>query len=259
MKLSIIIPAYNEEKRLPQTLEEYSSFFSKRFNRDFEIILVPNNCTDRTIPVAEEFQRKFPQIKVHPSKKKGKGNAIIEGFRIARGELMGFVDADNSTKPPQFYELIEKIKDNDGIIASRWMEGARISRKQPLRRRIASRGFNFLVRTFFGISIKDTQCGAKLFKSQAIKKVLPSLGISDWGFDIDLLYHLKKNHFKFIEIPTIWHDSPNSKLKIGKTSFQMLLSIVRLRLIYSPFRFVVKAYDITHDFLTGKNNHPKGL
>jgi hypothetical protein len=110
-------------------------------------------------------------------------------------------------------------------------------------RRIASRGFNILVRTFFGIQIRDTQCGAKLFKGYAIKQVVNDLGISNWAFDIDLLYLMKRNGFKLKELPTEWTEPGDSHLRIMKTASEMFLAITRLRLIYSPFRFVVKMYD----------------
>ena len=110
-------------------------------------------------------------------------------------------------------------------------------------RRFFSRGFNILVRTLFGIHIKDTQCAAKLFRKKVLDKSLPNLGTSNWAFDIDLLYHVKKNNFKLKEIPTVWTEHGESHLKLGKTIPQMFLSVIRLRLVYSPFKFIVKFYD----------------
>ena len=249
MKLSIVIPAYNEEKRIKPTLNDYASFFSKKYGKNFEILVVLNGCKDKTLDVVRETSKKYPQIRYIDIKEKiGKGGAIIHGFRLSKGELIGYADADNATKVKAFNDLVEKINGFDGIVASRWIKGAKINKKQPLTRRIASRIFNIFTRILFGIKTRDTQCGAKLFKKKPIEKVLNELGITQWAFDIDLLYRLKKNGFKVLEIPTEWHDQKDSKLKIGKTSLEMFLAIIRLRLVYSPFKFIVifynKAYDL---------------
>ncbi len=233
-----------EEKRIKKTLEDYSRFFSEKMKNDFEILIILNGCRDKTFEIVTEFSKGRNYIKFKEFKDAiGKGGAIIEGFKMADADLIGFVDADGATNPKTFYQLIEKIRDNDGIIASRWIKGAKIKKKQPFLRRLSSRGFNVLVRLFFGIKIRDTQCGAKLFKKEAVKKVVNELGITQWAFDIDLLYRMKKNEFKIIEIPTEWEDIGGSRLNLKKTIPEMFVSVVRLRLIYSPFRFIVKIYD----------------
>src|SRR3989344_4625708 len=248
MKLSIVIPAYNEEKRIENTLISYYDYFNRIYSKDFEIFVVINGSNDNTIGVVDKISRQYEQIKyVNVSGKIGKGGAIIEGFKRVNGDLIGFVDADMATVPDAYYDLIVKLKNFDGIVASRWINGAIINRKQPLQRRVASRAFNLLIRILFGINIRDTQCGAKLFSNKAVKSVVNDLGITQWGFDVDLLYLLRKKDFKVIEIPTTWYDQEGSKLKVAKTSWQMFLSMIRLRLIYSRFIFVVKAYDKIHD------------
>jgi len=244
VKLSIIIPAYNEEKRILKTLETYNEFFSKKFKNEFEILVIVNNSKDNTLGIVKEFSRECKQIKYKNFNEAiGKGGAILEGFKIAKGDLIGFVDADNATRPESFYNLVENIKDYDGIIASRWIKGAKMNIKQPLIRRIGSRGFNFLVKLFFGINLSDTQCGAKLFKNSPLRKIAPKLGITKWAFDIDLLYLMRLNKFRVKEIPTIWYDDKESKLKVVKVTIEMFLAIMRLRLIYSPFKFIVRIYD----------------
>lgn len=249
MKLSLIIPAYNEEKRIKKTLEDYVIFLSKKLKKDFEILVVINNSTDNTLKIVQQLSKKYPQIKYkNYPQKLGKGGALIKGFGIFKGDLIGFVDADCSTPPHAFYELVEKIDGYDGIIGSRWVKGAKITLRQPISRRIASRGFNIMVRILLGIHTKDTQCGNKLFKKEAIRKVTPELGITMWAFDIDLLHRMKKHHYKIIEIPTEWHDVAESKLDLKRTIPEMFVSTIRLRLIHSPFKFIVTIYDRTTDF-----------
>lgn len=243
MKLSIIIPAYNEETRIAKTLENYTSFFNKTL-KDYEIIVVLNGCVDNTFEIVSKISKKNKTLNVLEFKEKiGKGSAIKQGFKIAKGDLIGFVDADSSTSPEEFLKLYNNISDYDGIIASRWMKGSVISKKQPFLRIIFGRVFNFIVNILFGFHYKDTQCGAKLFKKNAVEKIIDNIGLTKWAFDIDVLYLMKRNKFRIIEFPTTWGDSPESKLKLWKTVKQMALSVVRLRLYYSPFKFIAKAID----------------
>ena len=241
MKLSLIIPAYNEEKRISKTLEIYKRFLDSK-KLDYEIIVVLNGCKDDTQKIVDRFVNKNLRMLVY-EKAIGKGGAIIEGLKQANGDYIGFVDADAATLPEEYFKLIELIDKYEGVIASRYCKDAKILQKQPLSRRIASRAFNLLIRILFGLNFSDTQCGAKLFKKNVIKQIVPKLGITKWSFDIDLLYLMKKNKFKIKEIPTVWSEPGESKLKVFKTSIEMFLSILRLRLIYSPLKFTVKIYD----------------
>ena len=243
-KLSIVIPAYNEEKRLGRTLNDYGSYFLNKLGEDYEIFVVLNGCRDRTLDVVKGYSKKYPAIRYIDIKEGiGKGGALIEGFKIVNGDYIGFVDADGATNASAYYNLYEQIKDYDGIIASRWIKGAKVRVRQTAGRRIASRLFNVLVRILFGIDIVDSQCGAKLFTKKAIKNVVNELGTTRWAFDIDLLYLLKRNGFKLTEVPTEWDDQAESQLKMHRVIPEMLLAIIRLRLVYSPFYFVVDAYN----------------
>jgi len=241
MKLSIIIPAYDEENRIGKTLSAYYSFFLKLFNNNFEIIVIASNCSDKTPEIIKNFVKNKKQMKykIIPGKT-GKGGAIIEGFRIATGDLIGFADADNATDPAAFNNLIQKIGDYDGAIASRWVKGAKILTPQSFTRRVASRILNIMVRLLFQMNFNDTQCGAKLFKKEPLKNILPEIKSEDWTFDIDLLYNMQKRGSKIKEMPITWNERGGSKLNIKKTSLEMLFSITRLRLIHSPLKFIFK-------------------
>lgn len=243
MKLSIIIPAYNEERRIGKTLEDYASFFTKQYGREFEIIVVLNACRDNTLKVVKRYERQFPQIKHLDFKQGGKGFAVMKGFNLASGKVIGFTDADDSTNAEEFSKLVHQINGYSGTIGSRWIKGARVSPKQPLMRRVASRGFNSLIRVFFGINYYDTQCGAKVFKREVVRKVLPKLGVTEWAFDIDLLYQIKKIKNRIKEVPIKWSDVKGSKLNVTKTTIKMFLAIVRLRMINSPFEFMIRLYE----------------
>ena len=249
--ISIVIPAHNEEKRLGRMLESYGSFFEEKRKAkeisNFEILIVLNNCVDKTEDVVKIFSKKYSRIKYVHFKEGGKGFAIVEGFKEAlknkENKLIGFVDGDLSTPPEAFYDLIKNIDGYDGIIADRWDKKSIVTPKQSYFRRFISRGYNFIVKTLFFFPYSDTQCGAKVFKREILEKNIKKFGKSKWGFDIVLLYCLRKeSHAKIKSIPTIWHDEVGSHVNLKKTPLRMFASAVRLRLSHSPFSFIVRFY-----------------
>jgi glycosyltransferase involved in cell wall biosynthesis len=193
MKLSIVIPAYNEEKRIFKTLNEYYSFFKKELKNNFEIIIIPNNCNDYTLKVAKDFSKGKKNIIVFEIPYYiGKGGAVIKGFEIAKGKFIGFVDADNSTNPENFFKLYKNIGNLDGIIASRKIKGAEIKPKRRFSQYISSFTFNLIVRMLFNLKYKDTQCGAKLFKRETALFLSKNVSEKGWAFDVDMLYLCKR-------------------------------------------------------------------
>ncbi len=248
MKLTLVIPAHNEEQRIGETLDAYALFLRQKIQKkeleSFEMLIVINNCRDNTLGVVEKARKKHPEIRYLEYQKGGKGFALVEGFTYALGEFVGFVDADMSTPPESFFDLFQHINGYDGIIASRWMNGSLIKTPQTLLRKITSMGFNFLVRSILFLPYADTQCGAKLFTKKALDSVLPEIGITQWAFDIDLLFRLQRKGFRIKEIPTVWEDKKGSRLNLTKVPLQMFAAIVRLRLIYSPLKGVVRFYDL---------------
>jgi glycosyltransferase involved in cell wall biosynthesis len=235
--LLLLVPAYNEEKRIEPLLRDYAAYFRKNYSGEFELVVILNGCIDDTMGVVQKVAAEFPEISAldFPGRI-GKGGALIEGLKLhPRADLIGYVDADGATPPYAFHDLLKRIHEADCVIASRWLPGAILHQEQTTKRQFASRCFHFIVQTFFRMNIKDTQCGAKVIKRPAVEKVLPALRIADMAFDINLLYSLKHEGYKVLEIPTEWTDKVGSKVTLGRTSLVMFLSVVRLRLIYSPF------------------------
>lgn len=227
-KISIVIPAYNEERRIKRTLEDYYSLLSQKY-RNYELIVVCDGCTDKTPMIVKDFSKKYQGIKLleFPSRL-GKGGGLIKGFMKANGEIIGFTDADVAIPSSEYEKLILTIENGaDCAIASRRAKGAKILVKQPLERLIASRVFNIIVRAMFRLNLQDTQCGAKVFRGKVIKKVLPDLKAKGFEIDVDLLWNIKKNNFKIKEVPITWMHKTDStfSLKYGPTMFVNLLRI----------------------------------
>lgn len=223
--LTIIIPAYNEEQRIEATLQDYLNYFK---DQNIEILVILNGCTDRTLDIVKSFNsEKINYLDI--SEAIGKGGAIIEGFKIAKGDLISYIDADNSTKPLFLDHLIKNLGTYDGVMGSRYAEGANILTKQPILRRIASRSFRHLTRIILNLKYIDTQAGAKVFKREAIHDILPQLTITGWGFDVNILYKLKQKNYKVKEVPIDWADHGESKLKMRKAIPGMFKTLLKIR------------------------------
>ncbi len=224
--LSLIIPAFNEEKRIRKVIDSYSTFLNKKYN--YELIIVCDG-RDNTAEIVKDIMLSNPCIRLleFPTRQ-GKGGAIIHGFKESSGEAVGFVDADESLSPSEFEKLIDALKTTDCAIASRRVPGARISICQPWTRRISSRVFNILVNLMFNLGIRDTQCGAKLVKKKAIERVFSELQTKGFEFDVELLWRLKKGGFRIKEVPVDWKHEKGSTFSLGYSGM-MLLNLLRIK------------------------------
>jgi len=230
IKLSIVIPAYNEEKRIPKTLNEYYNFFKRELGREFELIIIPNNCKDNTLDVVKKFSKNKRNVIIKDIPcYVGKGGAVIKGFELARGELIGFTDADNSTTPENFFKLYNNLNGFDGIIASRKMKGARMFPPREFSKEFSSALYTLFVRIFFNLKYKDTQCGAKLFRRNVAKALSKRISERGWEFDVNILYLCKKNNFKIREYPIFWSDCEGSKLN-HFDGIKSILKLIKYRL-----------------------------
>ncbi len=221
--ISLVIPAYNEETRISDVLISYEAFL--KIYSDYEIIIVADG-SDRTGSIVGEFSKRNGKIRLLEFKtRQGKGGALVKGFERAQGEIIGFVDSDLAVKPEDYRKLIESIDDADCAIASRRASGSHIQVRQPWTRRLFSKSFNYLVRSMFFLEISDTQCGAKVFRKEALKKILPQLRSTGFEFDVELLWKLQKDGYKIREIPIAWshHGGSNFRLKFIPIMFWSLV------------------------------------
>lgn len=208
--LTIVIPTYNEENRILKTLKAYTSFFDKRLNCEY---IISDHSIDNTREIVRGFMKKHKNLYILGLSGRGKGIAIIEAFKIAKGDLVGFTDADNSTSPEEFFKLYQNLKGYDAVIGSRRLSKSDvvIYHKSPLRR-MGSFCLGLLVRTLFGLKIKDTQCGAKIFRREKIHMVIPKMRIKNSIFDVELLWRFNKIG-KIKEVPIRWIDDKFSHFK----------------------------------------------
>lgn len=230
--LSLVIPAWNEEARLPATLGMYLPFL-EAYGMPVEIIVVADGVTDRTSEVAAEFESKGVRV-LKFDHRLGKGGAVIEGFRSARYDLLGFIDADAPVTPVSVAYALSELAHADAAIASRRHPLSSAGRRPPFSRAVSSSVWNLLVRVLLGLKFRDTQCGAKFFRREAVLGVLSSVTLTNWAFDTALLFHLQQEGYKIVEVPVSWQSDPDTKLKLERVVPAMLISLIGIRLMSLP-------------------------
>jgi len=232
MELSIVIPAYNEEKRLQKTLDVIVEFCKKKRIK-YEIIVVNDGSTDKTKHIIQANCRINTRIMlVDNNKNRGKGYSVKHGVKKASGDLILFSDSDLSTPIEEYEKLKEYIdKGYDIAIGSRRIKGSEIKIKQPLHRRLIGKIFGLLVEILLLKGIKDTQCGFKLFRTNTAKNVFTQQRIRGYCFDVEILY-ISRNEYnaKIKEVPVTWINSAElSKVNVVKESPRMLKDLIKIR------------------------------
>lgn len=228
--LSVIIPAFNEEKRLPQTLRDINNYLQKQ-NYTSEIIVVSDGSTDRTCELVESLKSEIENLNLICEKEnRGKGYGVKIGMLRARGEYRIFTDADNSTPINQIEKFWPEFeKGADVVIGSRDIPGAILDPPQTLFRRFVGEVFKYLRKIIVGLwEIQDTQCGFKCFRAKVTEKIFPETKIERFAFDAEILILTKRKGFKIKEIPVYWKNDPNSKVKI-KSMIKMLIDLIKIR------------------------------
>lgn len=226
--LSVIIPAYNEAKRLPTTLIDIDKHLS-RAEYSYEIIVVNNHSTDGTGEVAKRFSELIKNLRVISVDRKGKGGAVAAGMLEAKGNIRVFTDADNSTSIDQFAGMIPYFKEGYNIvIGSRDAEGAKLIPAQPWYRRLSGNIGNLIIQVLLLSGIWDTQCGFKAFTEEAALQIFPNLKISGWGFDVEVLTLAKHLGYKVKEMGITWVNDPFSRVGIS-AYIQVLIDVLKIK------------------------------
>lgn len=226
--LSIIIPAHNEEKRLPQTLEQVFAFLKSQ-SYTSEVLIVENGSADRTFEVATEYNRTHSSLRVIREEQPGKGRAVRRGMLEARGQYRFMCDADLSMSIEQLNHFLPPSSQTDIAIASREAKGA-VREHEPLYRHLGGRLINITIRLLILPGLNDTQCGFKCFTAEAAEKIFPHQTLPGWSFDIEILYLARRLGLTVREVPIRWRFDAATKLSAVPDALRMIRDIFRIHL-----------------------------
>jgi len=230
--LSVIIPTYNEEKKLTGTLQSINDYLSRQ-SYDYEILVVDNGSTDKTAQIVRNLAGQIKRLKlIEGLGGRGKGFAVKKGMLMAKGDFRIFTDADNSTSIDQIEKMWPEFKKGyDVVIGSRDVEGAVLDPPQPwIRDKILGKGFKLYRKIILGLwGIQDTQCGFKCFTKKATEEIFPRCKINHFAFDPEVLVIGKSLGYKIKEIPVYWKNDPESKVNF-KSIIKMAIDLIKIRL-----------------------------
>lgn len=226
--LSVIIPAHNEESRLPRTLEQVFAFLSAQ-TYSSEVLVVENGSDDRTFDIAQEFSGQHKNLRVIRETNRGKGLAVRRGMLEARGQFRFMCDADLSMSIEQVNQFFPPILNNiDIAIGSREAPGA-VRYDEPSFRHIGGRVINTIIRLLILPGLQDTQCGFKCFSADAARQVFTKQTLAGWSFDIEILYIARRRKLRVREVPIHWRFDAHTKLSVVQDALRMLRDILLIR------------------------------
>lgn len=229
--ISVIIPVYNEEMRLANTLSTCRNYFNKKSFDFVEVIVVNDGSTDRSADVVRGHAIRDGNVRLlEIPDNRGKGYAVRQGMRDAQGKWVLFSDADLSTPIEEFDKLFATIgrEGADGAIGSRAIDRSLVGKHQSVYRESSGRVFNLFMRLLTGLQYQDTQCGFKLFHADVARLISAQQRCEGFGFDVEILYIAKKHGFKIVEVPVRWYNAEGSKVTIlkGANAFADLLRVL---------------------------------
>lgn len=225
-----MIPCYNEEQRLPRTIEQVERYLDGR-HESYELILVDDGSTDGTRQIMDTAVGRHDAVRVEAlPHNRGKGRALSVGVEAAHGKQILLTDADLSTPIEELRKLQVALSDGAGIaIGSRALRASRVEISQPIYRVLMGKVFNLFVQAILLPGIWDTQCGFKLFRADAARKAFAGLITDGFGYDPEVLYRAKKQGVKIVEVPVVWRNSAPTKVSAVRSSLDMLKHLFRIR------------------------------
>jgi glycosyltransferase involved in cell wall biosynthesis len=228
-ELSIVIPSFNEELRLPASLEKIAEYIRDR-RPNTEVLVVDDGSTDRTAAVAESWRDRIPRLRVISNEvNRGKGFSVKHGSLEAKGEIVLFTDADLSAPIEEGEKLFEALKSSDVAIGSRAVDRSLIEVHESIFREFAGIIFNRIVRIILWLPFVDTQCGFKAFRREKCRIIFEQQTIERFGFDPELLYLARHHGLSIKEMPVRWAHSPATKVNMMRDSVQMFLDVFIIR------------------------------
>ncbi len=226
--LSLIIPAYNEEHRLPITLQQIDNYLKSQ-NHPSEVLIIENGSQDNTFSIAVDFVKKHKGFSVQRTAARGKGLAVRQGMLSATGEYRMMLDADLSMPVDQISRFLPPFqKDEDIVIASREAPGA-VRYNEPSYRHLGGRVINTMIRVMALPGLQDTQCGFKCFRAKVAEDLFSRQTIMGWAFDVEILYIARLRGYSIVELPIPWYFSKQSHLRPVYDAFHIFFDLLRIR------------------------------
>jgi dolichyl-phosphate beta-glucosyltransferase len=228
--LSIVVPCYNEEQRLPRTIEQIERYLEGKA-ATYELILVDDGSADGTRMIMDSAAERHAFVRVEAlPRNRGKGRALAVGVEVAKGDEILLTDADLSTPIEELDKLQLALRNGAGVaIGSRALRGSRVEISQPAYRVVMGKAFNLIVQAVLLPGIWDTQCGFKLFRADVAHRVFEGLVTDGFGYDPEVLYRARKLGVKIAEVPVVWRNSAPTKVSPVSSSFDMLKHVFRIR------------------------------
>lgn len=229
--VDLVIPVYNGEKDISTCVDSLLKWIKDHIGYEWRIVIVDNASTDKTLIVANDYQKRYPEIVfVKHISRKGRGIALRTAWSESEADVCAFMDVDLSTDLCHITEIIKPIVNNECDICcgSRWLSNSEVKRK--FFRGILSWSYNFMLRVFLGLRINDAQCGFKSIKTEVSHTIIPLVQDNSWFFDTELLAIAQKNGYRIKEIPVKWIDNSQTTVTVARTIKEFLKGIWRLRL-----------------------------
>jgi glycosyltransferase involved in cell wall biosynthesis len=231
LDLSIVVPAYNEEHRLPKTLDSIVAYLQTRPYRA-EIVVVDDGSSDRTAEVVRAYGQKYPELRrLSNGRNRGKGFSVRHGMLEAGGEIALFTDADLSTPIEEADKLLAAVREQgyDAAIGSRAVDRTLIEVHQPAIREQAGIFFNRFARWIMGVEFSDTQCGFKAFRRDRMRAIFEQQRIERFGFDPEILFLAKRNGLRVAEVPVRWSHDSATKVNVLADGIRMFFELLLIR------------------------------
>ena len=233
LRLEVVIPVYNEEKDLPCSIATLHDFLQENCGYDWCIVIADNASIDNTPQVSRELAAKHERVRYLRLPHKGRGRALRHAWLTSEADIVSYMDVDLSTDLSCFMPMIDKLAQGEAEIAigSRYQKSAQVQR--GFKREFFSRAYLAMIKMFFGCGFSDAQCGFKAATRDAVQTLVPLIENQGWFFDAELLLLAEHYGFPIFEMPVIWNDDPDSRVKLAQTVSEHFIGLMRMRLAFS--------------------------